>query len=136
MVLKLDILVYGHGDKSAEGFQTDADFKEYIKSDIFQKEAGRYRYSQKKHADIIVLSRDGFAFGHFIVASMEDPNEHDRQSYPPVKHVYNISKSFLYEQKVHLSAIGISKYQFGKYLTEQEFNEIQSQATVVDEFSS
>ena len=66
--MALDILVYGHGDKSENGFPTDSHMAEYIGGGIFSDESGRYRYSQRKRADIIVLSRDVMAHGHFEVS--------------------------------------------------------------------
>jgi len=131
-----DIIVYGHGDTSKYGFPSEEDLKLYLKGGIFRNESGRYRYSQQKRADIVVLSRKGFAYGHFIVTSMENPNEEDRQVYPPVKKVYLISKSVLYKGKVHLSTLGISGYQFGRKISGQEFNEIQKSAGGVEEFCS
>ena len=129
-----NILVYGHGDKSEKGFLTPEAFEQYLGGGVFREESGRYRYTQNKRADIIVLSRDGLAFGHFEVDSMETPNEEDRKAYPPVKQVYLICKSVRYERKVRMSTVGISRYQFGKYISEQKFNEIVTLAGATEEF--
>ena len=128
------IIVYGNADKSEKGFPRPEDLQEWIARGIFRNEKGRYRYTQQKTADIIVVAREGFAFGHFEVGGMEKPTEEDRFEYPPVRQVYLVSKSFLYSQMVNLSKMGISRYQFGKSLTEQQFAEIQKEAGKVEVF--
>lgn len=61
------IIVYGNSDKREEvGFPAVDNFIDYIKNDIFKKNYGKYYYSQNKVADIIVLSRDGIAYGYFV----------------------------------------------------------------------
>jgi len=129
-----DILVYGHGDKSDKGFPTPEALERYLGGGVFRDEDGRYRYTQNKRADIIVLSREGLAFGHFEVDSKETPNEGDRKAYPPVKQVYLIRKSVRYGLKVRMSTVGISRYQFGKYISERKFNEIVTLAGATEEF--
>lgn len=129
-----EILVYGHADKSEKGFPTPEALEEYISGGVFRNEHGRYHYSQRKHADTIVLARDGLAFGHFDVDSMEDPSEEDRKAYPPVKKVYLIRKSVLYGNRVRLLDLGISRYQFGRRITEQQFNEILALAGKTNAF--
>jgi hypothetical protein len=81
--MALDILVYGHGDKTENGFPTAAHMEDYIGGGIFRDESGRYRYSQRKRADIIVLSRDGIAHGHFVVGEMVEPTAEDIEYFPP-----------------------------------------------------
>lgn len=132
--MKKDILVYGHGDKSKQGFETEADIEKYMEGGIFRDEDGRYRYSQKKRADIVVISRDGFAYGHFVVDSMEPPAQKDIKAYPPVKQVYLIHKSVRYENKVRLLTVGVTGYQFGRYISEKQFNKILALASGSKEF--
>jgi hypothetical protein len=119
-----EILVYGHGDKSADGFPTAEDFVEYLSGGIFDDEHGRYRYSQMKSADIIVLARDGLAYGHFEISTTVEPTAADRKAYPRVGKVYLVHKSIKYGEPLRLSALGISGYQFGKYINEDQFKEI------------
>ncbi|HPD15641.1 MAG TPA: hypothetical protein PLE19_11860 [Planctomycetota bacterium] len=120
-----DILVFGHGDKSSKGFATAEALVEYLEGGIFRKEyGGRYRYSQRRQADVIVLSRDGWAYGHFEVSSTEAPTEKDRRAYPRVRRVYLIRKSVRYGKPVRMSDMGISRFQFGKRVTEEEFEGI------------
>ena len=88
------ILVYGHGDKSESGFPEPEDLEGYIEGGVFVHQNGRYRYSQSKRADIIVLSQDDLAFGHFEVESMEPPSKADKEAYPPVKQVYLVANLF------------------------------------------
>lgn len=128
------ILVYGHGDKSGRGFETPATFEHYLERGIFQDRAGRYRYSQTKSADIIVLARDGLAYGHFETSEAVQPTEADRKEFPPVRKVYLIQKSARYRDRVQMSALGIVKYQFGRYIEEHEFSEILRCAGGVQEF--
>lgn len=129
-----DILVYGHGDKSESGFPTAAHMDEYIGGGIFLDESGRYRYSQRKRADIILLSRDGLAHGHFEVAEMVEPTSEDIEYFPPVRQVYIIRKAIRYANQVRLHNVGVSNYQFGKHLSEQEFLSILDIAGECEEF--
>ncbi|HET6425379.1 MAG TPA: hypothetical protein VFG20_16950 [Planctomycetaceae bacterium] len=124
----MDILVYGHGDKSESGFGDVRSLEDYVKRGVFREEQRRYRYSQTKRADIVVLSRDGLAFGHFEIDSMEAPTASDREAYPPVKQVYLVRESVWYREPVRLSDIGIVGYQFGKQITEVEFHRIRELA--------
>ena len=64
---ELHIIVYGHGGKSPRGFSTHDELIRYINDDIANMNQWRYRYTQNKEADIIVLSQDGLAFGHFSI---------------------------------------------------------------------
>ena len=118
-----DILVYGHGDKSDEGFKNPEDLEVYI-GRTFHDYDGQYRYSQKKRANIIILTQDGLAVGHFEIGSMETPTDSDREAYPPVKQVYLVQKSVRYGIPVHVSDLDIAGYQFGKYITEEQLNDI------------
>lgn len=128
------ILVYGHGDKSASGFETPEALVQYLEGGIFRDENGRYRYSQTKSADIIVLARDGLAFGHFETDEAVPPTRADREAYPPVKKVYLVRKSVRYDDPVRLSALDISNYQFGRYIDEHQFAEILKLAGGIHEF--
>ena len=123
-----DILVYGHGDKSKNGFPKRKNLEDYIDGGVFRDEHGRYRYSQRKRADVIVLSRDGLAFGHFEIGTMEEPTPADKAAYPPVKQVYLVRKSVRYGTPVRLSDVGITRYQFGKYISESEFKKVRALA--------
>jgi len=127
------IIVYGNPDKSAVGFPDVEDFIDYIKTDIFESNHGRYRYAQKKDADVIVLSREGVAYGHFDIASKEPPTDDDLAEFPPVKCVYIVNKSTLYANPVRLSEVGISGIQFGKVLSEDTFRQILDRAGHIDE---
>jgi hypothetical protein len=119
-----EILVYGHGDKSEDGFETEETLKHYLEGGIFDDEDGRYRYSQTKTADVIVLARDGLAFGHFEIDDAVPPTKVDREAYPPVRKVYLVRKSVRYEKPVRLSNLDISRYQFGRHIDERQFEEI------------
>jgi|GEM_PF-974848 len=122
------IWIYGNPDKSDIGFPLPGDLTQYIKTDIFSKENGRYRYTQSKNADIIVLSRDGLAYGHFEIEAKVAPNDVDRQAYPRVKFVYLVRLSTLYNTPVPLSSLAIGKLRFGRKLTSDEFQKLQELA--------
>lgn len=76
------------------------------------------------NADIIVLSRDGLAFGHFEIASMKLPDAADRVAHPGVKKVYRVGASISYSEPVRLRDLGVTNYQFGKQITEEKLIEI------------
>src|SRR6185437_13390186 len=122
------IWIYGNPDKSKDGFQSPGELTDYISRGIFDDEECRYRYTQSKDADIIVLSRDGKAFGHFDIDHKEKPNKSDRELYPRVRFVYLVRKSTLYTTPVPLSNLSIKKIQWGKKMTEAEFAELQKLA--------
>jgi hypothetical protein len=123
------ILIYGHGDKSEKGFSNVTEFRNYIGGEIFTDTYnGRYRYSQRKDADIIILTRDGFAHGFFVIAALDEPTEKDKKEYPRVRQVYMVKESALFEKAVPVGAFGITGYQFGKYLSEEQFKEITTAA--------
>ena len=123
------ILIYGHGDKSEKGFSTETEFRNYIGGEIFTETYnGRYRYSQRKDAHIIILTRDGFAHGFFVIAALDEPTEKDKKEYPRVRRVYVVKESALFEKAVPVGAFGITGYQFGKYLSEEQFKEIATAA--------
>ncbi len=118
------ILVYGHGDKSAKGFETPEALIKYLAGGIFSDEDGRYRHSQTKSADIIALARDGLAFGHLETDEAVQPTATDLEAYPPVKKGYLVRKSVQYGDQVRLLPPGISKYQFGRYIDDETFEQI------------
>jgi hypothetical protein len=102
------IIVYGHGDMSTMGFPTPEALVQYLEGGIFQEKDGRYRYSQTKPADVVVLARDGKAYGHFEIDDAVAPSAADRKAYPPVKKVYLVRKSVRYANAVALAPLGIS----------------------------
>ena len=122
------IWIYGNPDKTALGFPMPGDLTKYIKQDIFAKEKGRYRYTQGKNADIIVLSRDGLAYRHFDVEAKVKPNDTDRKAYPRVRFVYLVRKSTLYATPVSLSSLSLTKIHYGLKITESEFQQLQGLA--------
>jgi hypothetical protein len=71
------IIVYGQGDRSPLGFPTPDDLIQYIETEISTRNRGRYHYTQGKDADVIVLSRGGYAFGHFEILEKLPPDDLD-----------------------------------------------------------
>lgn len=53
------IIVYGLGDQSEDGFKDSDQLDDYLRAGIFREYDGRFRFSQTKQADVIVLSREG-----------------------------------------------------------------------------
>lgn len=128
------ILVYGNSDSSEEGFRTTEHLVEYIKSGIFSNEHGRYRYSQSKDANVIVLSRDNVAFGHFDIEGKEKPTAADLECYSKTKSVYVVRKSVHYSSPVALSELSIKVGSYGTSLTEDQLQQLINLAGQVTEF--
>jgi hypothetical protein len=129
------IWVFGNPDKTELGFPDRADLVKYLANDIFEKESGRYRYTLARFVDIIVISRDGLAFGHFDILEKVPPTDSDRAAYPRVKHVYRVSKSSLYAQPIPLSELGVKLGRFGHRMTEEQFSQLLGLAGEVVEYS-
>src|SRR5260370_12611634 len=128
------IMVYDQGDNSAVGFPTPEALVQYLEGGILQDKDGRYRYSQTKPADVVVLARDGKAYGHFEIDDAVAPTAADRAAYPPVKKVYLVRKSVRYANAVALAPLGISNYRFGRYIDEDEFAQLQTMAGDTEDF--
>lgn len=128
------IWIYGNPDKTNLGFPMPGDLTKYLKGEIFSQEGGRYRYTQGKNADVIVLSRDGLAFGHLEVKEKVKPNDADRAAYPRVRFVYVVRSSHLYKHPVPLGSMSITVRQYGHRLTESEFQELLEKAEGVQEY--
>jgi hypothetical protein len=118
------IITYGH-DKNDPDCRTPEVFREFIRN-ISTENQGRYRYTIGKDADVIVLSLDGLAYGHFNIESKVEPTTDDRKAFPAVKHVYLVESGMVYATPVRLSERGIEGIQFGKQLTEEQFREIET----------
>jgi hypothetical protein len=121
------IIVYGNSDKREEegGFPSVDKFIQYIKNDIFKLYNREYHYSQNKAADVIVLSRDGIAYGYFVTNGKRNAEIKDVEIYDKCKAVYSISKSVLFAKPVQLNQLKITNYQFGKYITEEQLKDIE-----------
>src|SRR5262245_53684932 len=126
--MERQIIVYGHGDKSENGFKTPQVLLDYLEGGIFDDEGGRYRYSQAKAAEIIVVAQDGLAYGHVGTDEAVKPSKADSDAYPPVKKVYLVRKSVCYEEPVRLASLGIANYRFGRYIDEAQFARLLSAA--------
>src|SRR5271154_4832494 len=110
-----NIIIYGHNDDPESGFSSAEDVRDYIEDEIFSEANGRYRYVQRKDADIVVLSWKGCVYGHFEIEGMEEPTEEDRQVFPPVRKVYLVKNpTTVYGKPVNLKSLGVTGIQFGK----------------------
>lgn len=128
------ILVYGNPDKTELGFPTPGDLMAYLREDVFEKDNGRYRYTQGKNADIIVLSRDGLAYGHLHIDDKVKTTDVDRTAYPKAKYVYLVRSSTLYNQPVPLANLSISGLRFGKSISETTFQQLLQLAGGLTEY--
>lgn len=128
------IWVFGNPDKTELGFPDRIDLERYISNGIFETEQGRYRYTSSKNADVIVVSRDGLAFGHFDILEKVKPTDSDCKEYPRVQFVYLVEKSTLYETPILLSELAIKLGQWGKRISEDQFAELLGMAGKVSEF--
>ena len=123
----MKIVVYGNADKDEKtGFPSEADFIDYIKGGIFRNNNdGRYQYSQQHDADIILLSREGKVYGYFVISGMQKPSIQDTSIAKNPRKVYLVKESILFENPVILRYIDITRYQFGKSITEDQFDKIK-----------
>lgn len=74
------------------------------------------------------------AGSHFEVVSRESPNANDLSDYPRVKSVSIVSKSILYEKRVRLSKLGITGIQYGKCISEEDFDAVLQKSGQLQEF--
>lgn len=127
------IVVYGHGDRSEYGFPDEDSLRRYLAGEVFTKYGGRYHFSQAKKANIIVMSRDGLAYGHLLVDDIVNPTLYDKNAYPRVKKVYIICASAPYQNRVRLADLDIRRYQWGKTVTDEQFGKIKARAGKISE---
>ena len=120
------IIIYGHND---EEFQSQEDLIDFLSLSLFERNGGRYRYSQCKDADIIVVSRGGLAYGHLIVAEKIIATEEDIENFDQARCTYIVTSSAVYQRPVRLYAdLGIKVVSFGKTITREQFDEIKTKA--------
>jgi hypothetical protein len=119
--MKRKIVLYG---ASKESFANSRDLQRYIENGVFAKDAGRFDYSQTKNADLIILSLDNVAYGHFEIRDKVRPTEKESRKYSP-RVIYRVTKSTLYTKPVELKPIGIRANNFGKAISEKQFRRIQ-----------
>ncbi len=121
------IIIYGTNKKE---FPNEKDLIDYISIGIFRDKKNRFRYTQCKETDVIVLSRNGLAYGHLIVNEKIPPTEEDIAKFPPVKCTYLINESVVYKNPVKLyNDFGIKVSSFGKYITQEQFEEILTRSS-------
>jgi hypothetical protein len=122
-----EIIIYGASDE--EQFSSPRALIDYLSRTLFRINEGRFRYTQCKNADIIVISRKGLAYGHLIVEERVNSTNEDCEAFPPAKCTYLINSSAVYENPVRLFAdLGIRVVAFGTYITQDQFVEIQNRA--------
>jgi hypothetical protein len=125
--MEKQIMVYGVADK--EEFPTPDDLVKYISHDVFEMNSGRFHYTQNKNAEIIILSRDGLAYGHFEISGKEKPNQRDFDEFKKTKCTYVVETSTVYGNPVNLYGdFGILVKSFGTRISEEQFCAILSKA--------
>lgn len=134
--LERDIWIFGNPDKTKYGFATPGDLENYLRSEVFTAENGRYRQTLIRDADLIVLSREGLAFGHFEIEGRVPPNDVDEQAYPKVKQTYLVRTSTLYSNPVRLSDHSIKGLSYGYRMTEEQFEKLQQAAGPTRQYKS
>lgn len=112
------------------------DLTNYLQGDVFTEEFGRYRQTLIRDADIIVLSREGLAYGHLDIDRRVVPNNDDRKAYPKVKQAYLVRTATLYAEPVRLSDLSITGLSYGHRLTEEQFDSLLNAAVETTEISS
>ena len=118
------IIIYGMG-----AFSSPDELKEYIERDVFANDDGRFEYPQEKDADVILLSLNGSLYGLFDIKRKEKLTDEERLEYPKARAIYIVkSPTLLYENAVALLPLGIKGIQFGKPVSEEEFQKIQELA--------
>lgn len=132
--MALTYRIYGHGDTRSKGFPTPESLEAYIGGEIFSKHEGRYRYSETYFADRIVLSRDGFAYGHFDIDHAEQPTAEDRRAYDKTNQVFIVTKSTLYQNRVGLKDLGYIVRQRGRPIDQGDFERILAAAGATQVF--
>jgi hypothetical protein len=123
------IIVYGHNKSE---LANSAALIHYIEEGVL-KNRHRYRYTQHRKADIIVLSLDGFACGHFEISDKTGPDNQDRAEYPRAKCVYIVSKHASYSTPVKLQPLEIRVHRFGVPISVAQFDQIKLRAGHVHE---
>jgi len=128
--MEREIIIYGAGK---DNFDDAEDLIQYIKSGIFEDDHGRFDYSQSRPADVIVLSLKGKLYGHFDIKRMVNPSVEEKRKCPTTRAVYIVNPpTTLYKIPVELSRLGIKGIQFGKKLSDLEFQKVQILAGICD----
>ena len=125
------IVVYGH---SKSQFPTPDALIDYINQGVV-KNRNRYRYTQTKNADVIVLSLGGRAFGHFEIMEKIAPEDEDRDAYAPARCVYIVARRASYSSPVALLRLSIRVNTFGVRISEAQFDGIKLGAGHIQEFA-
>lgn len=125
------IVIYGHGKKHEDTFKNSKEFTDYIRAGVFDDCDGRYRYSQKKQADVIVLSLNGIAYGHFKTdGEVHTPTRQDLREWKDTRGVYLVEEATVYPTPVSLADLEIRGIQFGKPITGKKFAALLRRAGV------
>jgi hypothetical protein len=111
--------IHVYGMKGSEGFENADDLREYIENGIVRRKY-LFDYTQNKKTNVIVLSFDGVAHGHFDIKGAPTPSRKERGHY-----IYDVAHRKLYKEPVKLSLRYRKQIQFGKLLSEKEFLRIQ-----------
>lgn len=126
------IVILGMGDSTS--FRAEQQLQYYVRGGVMSNEGGRFRYTKQLGQDprVIVLTYNGFAYGHFVVHKGRVETD-DVARYPGTKSVYLVEELLDYAKPVKLSGLGILIAQAPKYISEKDLKNIlmaAGQATV------
>jgi hypothetical protein len=127
--------VYGHSNKSDPDFVNEVAIRRYIGGEIFRRELGRHQFRKLPFANIFVLSRDGYAYGHFEIDRCEEPTDIDFKSYPQTKRVFIVKQSTLYRERIRLNDFGIRVGHAGVDISRETFETLLAHAGGIEEFT-
>ncbi len=113
--MRKQIIVYGLTEF------TEKELIQYLREGIYEND-NRFRYTQAKNADIIVVSFNGFAYGHMNIEKIEKPKELEKKE--GWRKVYIVNSTEIYKNPVRLADYGITDIQFGKCISDSQFNRI------------
>lgn len=130
-----EIWIFGHKPSDENGkFEDESEIIEWMREGLFEDKDSRYRYTQKRNADIIVVSFAGKVLGYFNVLRNEAPNQDDRREFQETRWVYVIEKSNIFEIKNKLSDFVDPKIQFGIRISDEVFEEIKRKGGKIETF--
>jgi hypothetical protein len=114
--------VFGH--KPDEEARNVDEFRKYVTEGIFGYANGRYLYSKKTDADVIVLAFGGMAQGHFEIAGIDEPTKEALVRDSTKKYAYLVTRSALYPTPYQVEKLRTHLGHAGVPLDEDQFQEL------------
>ncbi|MFW9994937.1 MAG: hypothetical protein ACFFD4_23045 [Candidatus Odinarchaeota archaeon] len=121
------IIIYGHSKREFPNGWPD--FEDYLRNEL--AEHGRYRHTQNKNADRILISIEGFLRAELWIKKKEKPTADEAADFEQVygkkpRSVYIVSEiRIIKNQKgVSLEELGIANIQYGKSVDQNTYARI------------